>query len=137
MEFVEKNWWVIVGLVAVVFGGYLLLNSAGGSGGLGSAGKLDEFAKCISEKGAVFYGAEWCSHCKNQKEEFGNSFKYVNYVECSVPGGRGQVKECQDKEIKGYPTWEFGDGSRMTGEVPMDVLADTTGCQLPEGEEGN
>ncbi|KKU48641.1 hypothetical protein A3H10_04905 [Candidatus Uhrbacteria bacterium RIFCSPLOWO2_12_FULL_46_10] len=95
-------------------------------------GKFDEFAKCLSDKGAVFYGAFWCPHCKNQKASFGKSVDYLNYVECSTPDGRGRTQECKDKKIEGYPTWEFSDGSRESGELSLSRLAEKTGCALPE-----
>jgi hypothetical protein len=30
-----------------------------------TAGKYDNFAKCLTEKGVEMYGASWCSHCQN------------------------------------------------------------------------
>lgn len=98
----------------------------------GQPGKLDGFAQCLNDKGAVFYGAYWCPHCKNQKAMFGKSEQYLNYVECSTPSGRGQTQECNDKKIKGYPTWEFSDGSRESGELTLEKLAEKTSCELPK-----
>lgn len=95
-------------------------------------GKYDAFSQCLKDKGAVFYGAFWCPHCQNQKAMFGKSAKLLLYVECSTPDGRGQAPLCQEKEIKGYPTWEFADGSRETGEVALAKLAEKTGCFLPQ-----
>lgn len=60
----------------------------------------DAFAKCLTEKGWAMYGAEWCSHCKSQKEMFGDSFQYIKYVECP-----DNIQFCLDKGINGYPTW--------------------------------
>ena len=94
-------------------------------------GKYDEFAQCIADSGATFYGAYWCSHCKAQKEMFGTSAKLLPYVECSTLDGRSQVQACIDKNIEGYPTWEFADGSRLSGEVALTVLAEKTSCTLP------
>lgn len=94
-------------------------------------GKYDAFAICLKDKGAVFYGAFWCSHCKNEKELFGSSQKLLPYVECSTPDGQGQTQICKDKDIKGYPTWIFADGSILNGEVPLATLAEKTGCVLP------
>ena len=90
----------------------------------------DAFAKCLTENDAKMYGAYWCPHCNDQKKMFGDSFSKVKYIECSLPGGQGQVKECQDAAINGYPTWEFGDGSRLEGEVPLETLAAKSGCSL-------
>lgn len=94
-------------------------------------GPLDEFALCLEDKGAIFYGAFWCPHCQNQKKDFGKSAKLLPYIECSTPNGHGQTQECEDAGITGYPTWEFADGSRQSGEVALAVLAEKTGCVLP------
>jgi len=93
---------------------------------------LDDFAKCLKDKGAKFYGAFWCPHCQNQKKVFGRSERYLNYIECSTPDGKNQLQVCIDADIQGYPTWEFADKSRQTGELSLQQLADKTGCQLPE-----
>ncbi|MEK7170293.1 MAG: hypothetical protein AAB767_03335 [Patescibacteria group bacterium] len=95
-------------------------------------GEFDEFAQCLKNKGATFYGAFWCSHCQSQKELFGRSAKLLPYVECSNPNGQGQLQVCTDKKITGYPTWEFADGSRLDGEVPLAKLAEKTQCLLPQ-----
>lgn len=95
-------------------------------------GRLDAFAQCLGEKGATFYGAFWCPHCQNQKRMFGKSEKFLPYVECSTPNGKDQLPVCKEKNIGGYPTWEFADGSRETGEIALGRLAEKTSCQLPE-----
>lgn len=92
----------------------------------------DDFAKCLSAKGAKMYGAFWCPHCKDQKASFGNAWQYVNYIECSTPDGKDQLSVCKDANIQGYPTWEFADGSRLVGQVSMQELSLKTGCALPK-----
>ncbi len=94
-------------------------------------GKYDAFAKCLGEKKATFYGAFWCSHCQAQKKEFGSSARLLPYVECSTPDGNGITAVCKEKGIQGYPTWEFADGTRETGELSLERLAEKTGCLLP------
>lgn len=93
---------------------------------------LASLAQCLTEKGAKFYGAFWCSHCKNQKEMFGESAALLPYVECSTPDGNGQLDICKNNQIESYPTWEFSDGSRESGEVSLEKLSEKTGCQLPQ-----
>lgn len=88
---------------------------------------LDDFAKCLTEKKVVMYGAAWCPHCQNEKKAFGDSFKYVTYVECPV-----ETKRCLDEGINGYPTWTFSDGSRVEGEMGVKRLSEKTQCALPE-----
>lgn len=96
-----------------------------------SPGKFDDLARCLNDKGIKMYGAWWCPHCKNQKDMFGKSFKYINYVECAVPDSRqGQTRECQDAGIEGYPTWVFPDGRIVQGEVKPEKFSDITNCPV-------
>ncbi len=95
-------------------------------------GKLDSFAQCISDSGAKFYGAFWCPHCNDQKKAFGSSVKYLPYIECSSLDTKSQLQICKDNKIEGYPTWEFKDGSRLSGEVQLKTLADKTNCKLSQ-----
>jgi len=114
----------VVGFVVAVVVAVIYINTR--------PGQLDSFAQCLKDKGAVFYGAFWCPHCQNQKAMFGNSARKLPYVECSLPSGNGQTQVCIDKKIEGYPTWEFADGSRLTGEISLPTLAEKTGCSLPQ-----
>lgn len=97
-----------------------------------SIGKLDSFAVCLKDKGTVFYGAFWCSHCKRQKSLFGTSEKFLPYVECSTPDGKDQTQVCKDKQIQSYPTWLFANESSASGELSLKDLSDRTGCELPK-----
>lgn len=93
-------------------------------------GQYADFAQCITNSGAKMFGAYWCSHCQNQKEKFGEDWQYIEYIECSLPGGNAQTQECIEEGITGYPTWEFGDGSREGGELSFAKLSEKTGCEL-------
>ena len=92
---------------------------------------LDDFAQCLKAKGARMYGAWWCPHCAEQKEMFGFAFQYVNYTECSPKDQKTMNDVCKQAGIKGYPTWQFTDGSRTEGPQPLSVLSEKTGCKLP------
>jgi len=116
--------WVIV-ILFIAAGIYLLASQDS------KPGELDQFARCLGEKGAVFYGAFWCPHCQDQKAAFGKSAKFIPYVECSTPDGKSQTSECKEKGIEGYPTWVFADGSRDSRNIPLTELAEKTGCELP------
>lgn len=118
--------WIIAG--AALLGGLIAWTMLGSRG----ASALDGFASCLEEKGATFYGAFWCPHCQNQKKMFGSSARHLPYVECSTPDGRGQLGICKEKNIEGYPTWEFADGSRAGGELSLQTLRDKTGCALSQ-----
>jgi len=102
------------------------------------SGKYDTFAQCLTDKGVKMYGAYWCPHCKDQKEAFGDSFSKVNYIECATTGSPNVMTQaCKDAGIEGYPTWEFADGSRVTGFQEMQTLADKSGCELPADSTNN
>lgn len=124
----EKLPLILIGAVTLVIivGGAMFLSAKNNA-----PGELDDFAVCLKDNGVVFYGAYWCPHCQNQKKLFGNSAKLLPYVECSTPDGKGQLPVCQEKEIEGYPTWEFADGSRESGEVSLEKLAEKSSCALP------
>ncbi len=90
----------------------------------------DHLAQCLAAKKVTMYGATWCEHCKDQKELFGDAFKYVPYVECTVNGSRKITEECKNLGIRRTPTWIFPDGERREGVVPLDQLAQQSGCSL-------
>lgn len=118
---------VLIFLIGVISVSYILFRNNSNE-----STPTEAFAKCLAEKKAVFYGAFWCSHCQNQKKMFGSAQKYLPYTECSTPDSKDQTQVCKDKKIEGYPTWEFADGSRETGEVSFAKLAEKSGCSAPQ-----
>ncbi|HLG24190.1 MAG TPA: hypothetical protein VI564_04660 [Candidatus Nanoarchaeia archaeon] len=84
-----------------------------------SPGPYDNFAKCLSEKGAVMYGAMgWCKFTQGQKAMFGKSFKNLNYKEhTELPG------------IKKTPTWVIN-GVWYENAQSFDKLSAITGCKI-------
>ncbi|MFA4814593.1 MAG: hypothetical protein WC924_01620 [Candidatus Gracilibacteria bacterium] len=94
----------------------------------------DNFATCIADSGATFYGAFWCPHCSDQKKLFGDSKDLLPYVECDPNGNNSQAQLCKDEGIESYPIWKFSDGTTKGGLVSLDDLSSQTNCPLP-GEE--
>lgn len=123
--------WIIVGLILLLFVA-LYFNKQKSSSLNKDMSYLDDFAQCLTDSGATFYGTFWCPHCEDQKEAFGSAFEYVEYIECSTADGRGQLPICQQAGIEGYPTWIFADGSQEYGNLPFEVLAAKTNCILPK-----
>jgi len=121
----KKHIIIIAAVLVVVLGGAFLANKNT------KPGQYDTFAQCLKDSGAVFYGAFWCPHCRDQKAMFGNSARLIPYVECSTPDGQNQTLACKEKDIKSYPTWIFADGSTTTGTLEFADLAARTGCVLP------
>ncbi len=106
--------------------------------------QIEELAKCLTENGAVMYGAHWCSHCQATKKKLGISFGYINYVECEpkckqdedgsilsvCEGHKGQPELCLERDIMSYPTWIFSEDSRETGELTFETLDAKSGCNV-------
>ncbi|MDA1197071.1 MAG: hypothetical protein O2779_03855 [Nanoarchaeota archaeon] len=78
-------------------------------------GKWDDFAQCLSEKGAVMQGEDWCQYTNAQKGMFGKSFKYVDY----------QINE----DLSYRPTWII-DGEKYEKVQSFERLRDLTGCEF-------
>ncbi len=125
-----KIFLIVIGVL--ILGTIFTVLIRGGGQASTTPGKYDEFATCLKDKGAVFYGAFWCPHCQAQKKMFGSSAKLLPYVECSTVDGNGQTQICIDKGVKSYPTWEFLNGERLNGEIPLEQLAEKTSCVLPQ-----
>jgi|SRR3989344_7021506 len=88
-------------------------------------GVLDGFTKCLSEKGAVMYGAmDWCKFTQEQRLMFGKSFKYLNYKEYGeFPKDNGVIRST--------PTWIIN--SQVYEKVQsLDRLGYLSGCELPK-----
>ncbi len=113
---------IFIGLI-VLIGGLLIVNAK-------TPGKYDDFAQCITNSGTKFFGAFWCPHCQAQKQLFGKSAKKLPYVECSNQD-KSQTQVCIDNGIESYPTWEFPDKTRVTGEQTFAELAAKTSCVAP------
>lgn len=94
----------------------------------------DDFAQCLADSDAKFYGAFWCPHCADQKKLFGDSIDYVPYVECDPNGKNSQAELCQDEGVQSYPTWIFADGTTQSGVLSLEEISELSSCPLP-GEE--
>lgn len=89
------------------------------------AGEHDELAQCLTDRGVVMYGTDWCPHCQEQKQLFGASFKLVMYVNCDA-----NPSACDAAGVEGYPTWVFPIGDSLSGAQPLQTLAARAGCGL-------
>lgn len=116
------SWIITLSITAAIVAGIVWYSSR--------PGIYDTFAACIKNSGAIFYGAFWCPHCRDQKALFGKSAGKLPYVECSTPNGRDQLPICVETEIKTYPTWQFKDGERKTGVLGLNELSTITACPL-------
>jgi hypothetical protein len=84
----------------------------------------DALATCLTENGAKMYGTDWCSHCNSQKEEFGDSFKKIEFINCGIDRLR-----CREDEIEAYPTWIINE-KKYVGSQKLSKLASLSGCEI-------
>ena len=87
-------------------------------------GAYDDFAKCLTEKGVVIYGNDFCQYTNKQVNMFGNSKKYLNYVKCAE-----NEALCDSKGVDITPTWEIN--GKMYEQVQgLDKLVLLSGCEI-------
>ncbi len=100
----------------------------------------DAFAQCLTEEGWAMYGTYWCPNCARQKALFGNSFAFVEEVECDPRGDNPQTERCLTRSIEKTPTWirESEDNSaefeRHVGVQSLERLSELSGCSLESSE---
>jgi hypothetical protein len=117
---IEKKYLYLMVAILVVFAlGFWIYHS------VTSPGKYDGFAKCLTEKGFVMAGTDWCSNCQNQKGYFGKSFQYIDYKNCDVAKAW-----CQENGVNRYPTWILPDSIKMSGAKKLYELSRLSGCKL-------
>lgn len=90
-----------------------------------------QLAQHLAATDGVMYGAYWCPHCADQKAMFDAAVDQMPYVECAADGDNPQPELCEQKGIKGYPTWEI-DGQLYPGVQSLDQLADLSGFTASE-----
>ena len=86
-------------------------------------GNYDDFAKCLSENGAVVYGNDYCQYTNKQLNFFGKSKEFLNYVKCA-----DNKSLCDSKNIKITPTWEI-DGKFYEQIQTFEKLSVLTACR--------
>ena len=111
----KSKYYIIAGILGIV----ILATAAYSVYSANKPGPYDSFAKCLSDKGSVMYGAmDWCKYTQAQKGMFGKSFKYINYHEFDELEG-----------IKKTPTWVIN-GAWHENVQSFDKLSSLTGCKL-------
>ena len=126
---------ITIGILAGIgISAFIFMNLFTSVTGSATRGEYDAFAQCLTDRGVIMYGAYWCPHCQNEKKAFGDSFRFVNYVECTQETGK-----CLVEKINGYPTWIFPtssadgpDGGRFEGEMGLEKLSEASGCLLED-----
>ncbi len=94
---------------------------------------LVAFAKLLKDQGVVFYGADWCPLCTEQKELFEDGQYELPFVEVT-DGSRNLNSVGVANGISTFPTWDFGANNRITGVLSLEEIAAAAGVQIPTSE---
>jgi cyclophilin family peptidyl-prolyl cis-trans isomerase len=95
------------------------------------ANDLVAFAKALTDSGTRFFGAAWCPFCTEQKELFQDGGNFLPFIEVTNPD-RTPNQIATSEGITEYPTWEFPDGSRLTGVQTLQTLAQRANLTIPQ-----
>ncbi len=96
--------------------------------------KIQEFSKCLEDKGLVVYYAGWCGHCHTLIDTFGGLENAGDMmIECQTADGQeGEGADlCIAEEITGVPTIKIN-GEKYSGARTFDAFAEATGCVAPQ-----
>ena len=127
----EQKWiiGIVVGLIAAAGIFFSLSRTAIAPSATELTSNADDiaFGQFLKDNGVTFYGAFWCPHCQRVKKELGEAVWKPIYVECSTPDGKDETQVCKDAKIDSFPTFVFKDGSRQSGEMTRDEIAQRAG----------
>jgi len=120
--------YIIISLVIIIFIGVVFASYSKGK----KPGELDDFVACLADKDVKFYGSFQCSHCQEQKNDFGKSSKLLEssgvYVECGPLGSFNSL--CTSEGVRSVPHWVIAD-EVLSGRQDLQILAEKSGCSLP------
>lgn len=92
----------------------------------------ESLARCLAERGAVYYGALGCTACRAQERAFGEAFARIERVECHPHAPDSQAERCVARGIRVTPTWllerEGRELSRLEGAHGLKELAAFAEC---------
>ena len=122
-----SKWFVLAAssLTLIVAGLLVYFLVFAGSTGPTPDSPEGRLAACLSDQGVTMYGLPTCPHCQDQKDKFGDAFRYVDYVNCSK-----NRDECLNQGIETVPAWII-DGEMIVGVRELEELANKAGCEYP------
>ena len=98
-----------------------------------SAPDLVAFAKALTQAGTKYFTAAWCPHCNAQKAMFDDGANYLNAIEVTNPD-RTLNEVGTANNITSFPTWEFPDGTRISGLQTLQTISERAGVAIPTSD---
>jgi|TARA_Y100000034_G_scaffold46233_1_gene56876 uncharacterized membrane protein YvbJ len=119
-EKINSRKYFVFGLIVliIIFSSFTVYSYMNKSSG------YDDFTNCLSDKGVVVYGNDFCQYTNQQLNFFGKSKENLNYIKCF-----DDRELCDEKEIKITPTWEI-DGEMYEQVHDFERLSLLSGCEL-------
>lgn len=124
--------WAVAAALVLAGLTYAIQSSAG------PGTKYDSFAQCLDERGFKMYGSVTCAFCARQRVLFGDSFRFIEEIECDPRNPDNVAELCIAKNIERTPTWmqEDEEGNELyrfeAGLQPLKKLSEVSGCPLSE-----
>ncbi|WP_083537932.1 vitamin K epoxide reductase family protein [Pseudoxanthomonas mexicana] len=117
------RWWAVQAVPVLLVVALLHVQQSGLLHQRPESRRAAALAQHLSDYGAKFYGASWCTECSRQKREFGHAADRLPYVECA-PGGRSSpmTSTCASAGVTVFPTWVI-DGIEHQGVMAPQQLA--------------
>jgi hypothetical protein len=84
--------------------------------------EVDNFARCLTEKGAKLYINKNSNEYEKQLKIFGSSSQYLEIIDCYE-----NAEICQENNIKTNPTWIFN-WEIYEGFLNLEKLERISGC---------
>ena len=104
---------LIVIIAVIIFAVYLIVQDTGSAN--------EELVKCIGERSELYIQLG-CHACETQEKMFGDSYKFLNVVDCW-----DERDKCIEKGIEATPTWIIN-GEKFRGVQSIDTLKRRTEC---------
>lgn len=90
-------------------------------------------ARCLTEKGATLYVADWCPYCNRLLDDFGPSATQLRITHCF--DDRSDAAACEKFNLPGVPIFLMPDPEnpkkmvRLVGYASMRSIAEWSGCE--------
>ena len=98
-----------------------------------SAPDLVAFAQAITDAGVIYYGADWCPACRQQRELFSDGGNELPFVEVTNPDRTLNALGIAEN-ITSFPTWDFPNGQRRTGVLSLEDISTLSGVPIPSSD---
>lgn len=98
-----------------------------------AAPDLVQFARDLAANGVDFFGSSSCPACTAQRDLFSDGRDDLPFIEVTNPDGTFNSVAAANN-ITQVPTWDFPNGTRLTGVQTLQALSDASGVPIPTSD---